>query len=207
MQGMQEIRVRSLVGKIPRSRNWQPTPVFLPGKFHGQRSLEGYSHGAQRVGHDWAHGLSFPFCFLSETRFLTESPTSGGLHSLPPLPLSLVRSGSAPRFASLLWPRSAPPHPPALTLPGSLEHRMAVPGASFLVLALFGQVRQCSLLRSPLWRPSWLWALCPHWPPVYTIHQQPDHLPCIQAVSAPPPHLHNHVPKPGYASQGAPGAF
>ena len=24
-------------------RKWQPTPVFLPGKFHGQRSLEGYS--------------------------------------------------------------------------------------------------------------------------------------------------------------------
>ena len=31
------------VGKIPWSRNWQPTPVFLPGKFHGQRSLVGYS--------------------------------------------------------------------------------------------------------------------------------------------------------------------
>ena len=31
------------VGKIPSRRNWQPTPVFLPGKFHGQRSLEGYS--------------------------------------------------------------------------------------------------------------------------------------------------------------------
>ena len=26
-----------------RSRNWQPTPVFLPGEFHGQRSLAGYS--------------------------------------------------------------------------------------------------------------------------------------------------------------------
>ena len=25
------------------SREWQPTPVFLPGKFHGQRSLMGYS--------------------------------------------------------------------------------------------------------------------------------------------------------------------
>ena len=25
------------------SRKWQPTPVFLPGKFHGQGSLEGYS--------------------------------------------------------------------------------------------------------------------------------------------------------------------
>ena len=24
-------------------RKWQPTPVFLPGKSHGQRSLEGYS--------------------------------------------------------------------------------------------------------------------------------------------------------------------
>ena len=24
-------------------RKWQPTPVFLPGEFHGQRSLAGYS--------------------------------------------------------------------------------------------------------------------------------------------------------------------
>ena len=31
------------VGKIPWSRKWQPTLVFLPGKFHGQRSLAGYS--------------------------------------------------------------------------------------------------------------------------------------------------------------------
>ena len=31
------------VGKFPWSRKWQPTPVFLPGKFHGQRSLVGYS--------------------------------------------------------------------------------------------------------------------------------------------------------------------
>ena len=28
--------------KIPWRRNWQPTPVFLPGKSHGQRSLVGY---------------------------------------------------------------------------------------------------------------------------------------------------------------------
>ena len=27
------------VGKIPWGRKWQPTPVFLPGDFHGQRSL------------------------------------------------------------------------------------------------------------------------------------------------------------------------
>ena len=31
------------VGKIPWSRKWQTTPVFLPGKSHGQRSLAGYS--------------------------------------------------------------------------------------------------------------------------------------------------------------------
>ena len=31
------------VGKIPGRRKWQPTPVFLPEKSHGQRSLAGYS--------------------------------------------------------------------------------------------------------------------------------------------------------------------
>ena len=31
------------VGKILWSRKWQPTPVFLPGKFHAQRSLAGHS--------------------------------------------------------------------------------------------------------------------------------------------------------------------
>ena len=30
------------IEKIPRRRNWQPTSVFLSGKFHGQKSLEGY---------------------------------------------------------------------------------------------------------------------------------------------------------------------
>ena len=31
------------VRKFPWSRKWQPTPVFLPEKFQGQRSLAGYS--------------------------------------------------------------------------------------------------------------------------------------------------------------------
>ena len=34
--------------KIPWSRKWQPTPAFLPGKFHGQRSLVGYSPCSQK---------------------------------------------------------------------------------------------------------------------------------------------------------------
>jgi len=31
------------VRKIDGTRAWQPTPVFLPGECHGQRSLAGYS--------------------------------------------------------------------------------------------------------------------------------------------------------------------
>jgi len=31
------------VRKIPRRRAWQPTPVFLPGESHRQKSLVGYS--------------------------------------------------------------------------------------------------------------------------------------------------------------------
>ena len=37
------MRVRSLGGEDPWKRAWQPTPVFLPGESHGQRSLVGYS--------------------------------------------------------------------------------------------------------------------------------------------------------------------
>ena len=34
-------------GRSPGGRAWQPTPVFLPGKSHGQRSLADYSHGVR----------------------------------------------------------------------------------------------------------------------------------------------------------------
>ena len=46
------------VDKIPWKRKWQPTPVLLPGKSHGWRSLLGYSPWGHRVGHDWATSLS-----------------------------------------------------------------------------------------------------------------------------------------------------
>ena len=36
-------RFNPCVGKIPWRRRWQPSPVFLPGESHGQRSLAGYS--------------------------------------------------------------------------------------------------------------------------------------------------------------------
>ena len=45
LPAMQEIKpgFDAWVGKIPWRREWLPTPVFLPGKFLGQRSLVGYS--------------------------------------------------------------------------------------------------------------------------------------------------------------------
>ena len=36
------------VGKIPWRRKWQPSPIFLPGKSHGQRSLVGYIPGVTK---------------------------------------------------------------------------------------------------------------------------------------------------------------
>ena len=35
-------------GRFPWGRKWQPTPVFLPEKSHGQRSLAGYIHGVAK---------------------------------------------------------------------------------------------------------------------------------------------------------------
>ena len=48
------------IGKNPWRRKWQPIPLFLPGKSHGQRSLAG-SMGSQRIGNDWATN-TFTFC-------------------------------------------------------------------------------------------------------------------------------------------------
>jgi len=47
---------------ISWKRKWKPTPVFLPGEPHGQRSLMGYSpkgHKNQTWLSDWAHVLIF----------------------------------------------------------------------------------------------------------------------------------------------------
>ena len=45
----------SWVGKIPWRRKWQPTPVLLPEKSQGERSLVGYDPwGHKRVRQDWS---------------------------------------------------------------------------------------------------------------------------------------------------------
>ena len=42
LPAMQETLFDPRVGKIPWRRAWQLTPVFMPGKSHGQRSLASY---------------------------------------------------------------------------------------------------------------------------------------------------------------------
>ena len=42
-------RFNSWARKLPWKRKWQPTPVFLSGKSHGQRSLTGYNHGYTKM--------------------------------------------------------------------------------------------------------------------------------------------------------------
>ena len=43
LPAMQEIWVQPLGWEDPLEKEWLPTPVFLPGEFHGQRNLAGYS--------------------------------------------------------------------------------------------------------------------------------------------------------------------
>ena len=60
LPAMQETWVWSLGEENPLRRKWQLTPVFLPGEFHGQRSLEGYS--------PWGHKESDMTKWLTHTR-------------------------------------------------------------------------------------------------------------------------------------------
>ena len=43
LPAMRETQIQSLIWEDPWRREWLPTTVFLPGKFHGQKSLAGYS--------------------------------------------------------------------------------------------------------------------------------------------------------------------
>ena len=74
------------VGKMPWRREWQPTPVFLPGESHEQRSLAGYSPGGhkelnttyQLKNNNLPHRLLLPLRFFHE-QFLTNLTQSTSL--------------------------------------------------------------------------------------------------------------------------------
>ena len=60
------------VGKMPWRREWLPTPVFLPGEFHGQRSLVGYSPQGRKELDMPEQILNIPF--MGQHSQTTQSP-------------------------------------------------------------------------------------------------------------------------------------
>ena len=92
------------VGKIPWRRAWQPTPVFLPGKSHGQRCLVGYSPGVaknqiwlSRHMHLSSRGRSYS---VRGTTWVSgkQAPWKGGylitrLYGASPIPTSPLHTG------------------------------------------------------------------------------------------------------------------
>ena len=71
-------RFNPLVRKIPWGKEWQPTPVFLPGEFHGQRSLGDYNPWGQRES-DTTEQLTLSLetfaCELQTSWFFTRKHT------------------------------------------------------------------------------------------------------------------------------------
>ena len=63
----------SLARYTIQRRQWQPTPVLLPGKSHGWRSLVGFSLWGHWVGHDWVTSLSL-FTFMHWRRKWQPTP-------------------------------------------------------------------------------------------------------------------------------------
>ena len=81
------------VRKIPCRRKWQPAPVFLPGEFHGLRSLVGYSPWGHKdwdtlsFTHTQYEAFSFFFCFLFDhAMWDVESLCPDQRSNLGPLP-------------------------------------------------------------------------------------------------------------------------
>ena len=66
------------VRKIPWKRAWQPTPVFLSGKFPGQRSLAGYSLWSHKT---WLRDQEFTHSYTKRMKFYHLILKTLGVHA------------------------------------------------------------------------------------------------------------------------------
>ena len=67
-------RLDPCVREIPWRRAWQPTPVFLPGEFHGQRNLVGYSPRGRRESNT-TEQVSISLCNPQPPNLCTTTPS------------------------------------------------------------------------------------------------------------------------------------
>ena len=139
------MRGQSLGQEIPWRRKWEPTPVFLPGESHGQRSLAGYSpwdheelDTTEATQHSWCRQYSsslntphsliplLPPCFCPIPGTYQASLSLQALNLLLPLlgPIfSQVFSLPSPSFLSyicsyhFLSEKIPQPSSPVLTIP------------------------------------------------------------------------------------------
>ena len=91
------------VRKIPWRGKWQPTPVFLPEKSHGQRNLAGYSPWlARELRHDLVtkqqqRKETRMTCPWTSERWQAVSSTSDELRACYPAPLNFwIKQEGAP---------------------------------------------------------------------------------------------------------------
>ena len=75
------------LGEIPWRREWQPTPIFLSGESHGQRSLEGYSPWGCKESDTAEHSLTHSSQGPPTHHSLALSTASEGVSSLSSLPV------------------------------------------------------------------------------------------------------------------------
>ena len=143
-------------GKIPWRREWQPTPVFLPGEFHGQRSLAGYIQwGPKEL--DTTEQLTFTFFSLSPKAIYSCCLVSmvGDWFQDPPVDAKI-------RGCSSL-------------MVGSPYEQLYING--FNQLQFYGSPLQCSCLENP--RDSGAW-----WAAIYGVTQSRTQLKWLSSSSS-----------------------
>ena len=117
------------VGRIPWRRKWQPTPVFLLGKFHGQRGAWWGPWGSKEL--DMTEPVSTGFSLDVFLRFITFSyfshlwPCFPDYHSVSQRPVHFLEEED-PGWPP--WPSSPSPsgilESPDMLCPGGSEHRL-----------------------------------------------------------------------------------
>ena len=126
-----------VLGSSPWSKEWQPTPVFLPGKSHGQRSLVGFR--SQRVRHDMFYSWGN---WVKRGRWLgpghTDKQLDVGIWTLADC---LQNTAPAPRPQALRKPRPLSSRGSGRVLTGD-SFELALQGREGLPVAVLGAVPQ-----------------------------------------------------------------